>query len=77
MTSTPAKVRQAITAQGRLNEAARKANDLAAKRDALVYDAQQEGATYTDLAAALDLSSARVTQILRRERDRRIPATTK
>lgn len=64
------KLRQAMTAQAKLDAAEKAANAAALKRDAAVLAAQEAGNTYADLTDALALSSARVTQILRRERHR-------
>jgi len=54
--------------QQRLNTDEAKALESAGLRDTAVYDAQQAGATYAEIQAATGLSTARVTQILRRVR---------
>lgn len=63
-------LRKAAEAQDRLNKAEAKAADAATTRDAALAQAQRAGATYAEMEAATDLSNARVTQILRRVRDR-------
>lgn len=61
-----AKVRQGV-----LNQAEQKATSAAADRDQAVLDAQVAGATYAEIQQATGLSTARVTQVLRRQRQAR------
>lgn len=72
--------RRALTAaknrQETLNLAERKATVAAFDRDRAVYDAQQEGASYAEIQEATGLSTARVTQILRRARNLATATTT-
>jgi hypothetical protein len=62
---------RAMTDQARLDKAERTATDAAARRDASVLEAQEAGNTYADLTDATGLSTARITQVLRRDRQRR------
>lgn len=54
--------------QQRLNTAEAEALNAATLRDTAVFDAQQAGASYAEIQEATGLSTARVTQILRRVR---------
>lgn len=64
--------RRALTAaknrQDALNLAEQRATEAASERDQAVYEAQTQGATYSEIQEATGLSTARVTQILRRAR---------
>lgn len=68
--SKPTALKRAAAAQDRLNTAEAKATDAAADRDDWVYIAQTAGATYAEIQAATGLSTARVTQVLRKVRAR-------
>lgn len=67
MTKSQALKRAADT-QRRLNQAEAIATERAGDRDQAVFAAQQEGASYAELETATGLSTARITQILRRSR---------
>lgn len=54
--------------QQRLNTDEAKANESANLRDMALYEAQVVGASYAEIQEATGLSTARVTQILRRVR---------
>lgn len=54
--------------QQRLNTDEAKALESAGLRDMAVYEAQAVGASYAEIQAATGLSTARVTQILRKVR---------
>lgn len=69
MTKTQA-LKAAAVCQRRLNEAERKATEAALARDDAMAAARETGATYADLEAATGLSTARVTQVLRKVRQR-------
>lgn len=62
---------KAKTRQKRLDDAEAKATAAATERDAAVLVAQESGATYAEIQEATGLSTARVTQVLRRQRERR------
>lgn len=64
-------LRYAKVRQNRLNEAEAKATTYAADRDQAVYDAKEQGATYAEIQEATNLSTARVTQVLRKVRQAR------
>lgn len=66
--SKPQALNQVKRRQQRLNADEAKALESASLRDTAVYDAQQAGATYAEIQEATGLSTARVTQILRRVR---------
>lgn len=68
MTTKARALKNAKTYQERLNKAERAATQAAAERDATVLEAQEAGATYAEIQAATGLSTARVTQVLRRQR---------
>lgn len=57
--------------QQHLNDLEARASRAALERDALLLEAQDLGASYADLEDATGLSTARVTQVLRRARQRR------
>lgn len=61
-------LRSAKTAQEVLNRAERRATEAAADRDQRVHAAQEVGATYAEIQEATGLSTARVTQVLRKVR---------
>lgn len=63
-------LKDAAAAQDRLNRDEQRATESAAKRDAAMAQAKGVGATYAELQDATGLSVARVTQVLRRARDR-------
>jgi hypothetical protein len=68
----PQALRRAVESQERLNNAEAKATELALKRDSAVLDAQElAGCTYPEIREATGLSIARITQVLRKERERR------
>lgn len=71
MTKTRALTNAAAT-QDRLNRDEQRATESAAKRDKAVLEAQEAGATYAEIQAATGLSTARVTQVLRRQRQARV-----
>jgi DNA-directed RNA polymerase specialized sigma24 family protein len=54
--------------QKALNKAEAAATEAAAYRDLAVHDAQVAGASYAEIQTATGLSTARVTQILRKAR---------
>ena len=54
--------------QRALNKAEATATEAAADRDQAVYDARLAGATYGEIQDATGLSTARVTQVLRKVR---------
>lgn len=56
------------TAQRSLNDLDARANAAATRRNTLALEAQTLGASYEDLEAATCLSTARVTQVLRKAR---------
>ena len=67
--NTPSKAQALNNAkrrQQRLNTDEAKALESASLRDMAVYEAQAAGASYAEIQEATGLSSARVTQILRR-----------
>lgn len=69
MTPTKAqRLRIAKAAQERLNKAEAKATEAASTRDQAVHDSQAQGATYAEIQEATGLSTARVTQVLRKVR---------
>lgn len=61
-------LRRARERQRALNTAEAAATDAAQRRDAALLAAKDAGATYAELQEATDLSTARVTQVLRRAR---------
>lgn len=64
----PTALKRARLHQEFLNKAEAKATEAAAERDAWVYRAQEAGATYAEIQEATGLSTARVTQVLRKVR---------
>lgn len=70
----PTALKRAAAAQGRLNTAEAKATDAASERDQWVFIAQQAGASYAEIQEATGLSTARVTQVLRKVRQTKIEA---
>lgn len=68
--SKPVALRRLGRAQTKLDTLEAAAKAAAITRDALMLDAQHAGATYPEMEAATGLSTARVTQVLRRERTR-------
>lgn len=62
--------------QQRLNTAEADALNAASLRDTAVYDAQAAGATYAEIQEATGLSTARITQVLRRVRGSAYATTT-
>jgi uncharacterized protein YerC len=66
--SKPQALKAATRRQGALNAAEAKALEAARLRDDAVLQAQAEGATYAEIQAATGLSTARITQVLRRQR---------
>ena len=61
-------LKRAEDTQRRLNQAEAIATERDSDRDQAVYAAQVEGASYAEIQTATGLSTARVTQILRRAR---------
>lgn len=61
-------LKRAKERQRALNAAEAAATDAAVRRDQAVYAAQQAGATYPEIQEATGLSTARVTQVLRKVR---------
>ena len=68
MKSKPKALHDAKRRQQRLNTDEAAALNSAALRDTAVYDAQQAGATYAEIQEATGLSTARITQVLRKVR---------
>jgi uncharacterized protein YerC len=68
-------LRKAATTQKALNKAEKAADDAAKARDTAVYAAQEAGATYPEIQEATGLSTARVTQVLRKVRQARATTT--
>lgn len=66
----PVALRRAKVAQESLNKAEHLATTKAVVRDARVAEAQGAGATYAEIREATGLSMTRLTQILRRARNR-------
>lgn len=66
-------LKRAKTAQRNLDLAEGKATDAATLRDNRVWEAREAGATYADIQAATGLSISRITQVLRRVRNRPQP----
>lgn len=67
MTKTQA-LKRASASQRTLNAAEEKATHAALARDQAVYDAQTMGATYAEIQDVTGLSTARITQVLRKVR---------
>lgn len=61
-------LRQAKVRQAALNKAETLATEAAAVRDQAVYAAKATDATYAEIQEATGLSTARVTQVLRKVR---------
>lgn len=68
-------LKRAADTQRRLNQAEAIATERAQDRDRAVYQAQVEGASYAEIQEATGLSTARITQILRRARNLAAPTT--
>lgn len=69
MTRPPTKaLARASSRQADLNKAEAKATEYAAIRDQAVFAAKEAGATYAEIQEATNLSTARVTQVLRKVR---------
>ena len=56
-----------ITLERRLRASSGKTDELRMERDAAILEALAEGFTQADIARALDLTTARVNQIAKRE----------
>lgn len=64
-------LKAATRTQAALNKAEAAALEAARLRDAAVLQAQAHSATYAEIQQATGLSTARVTQVLRRQRQAR------
>lgn len=76
MASKSQRLRTAAARQRALNAAETKATEAATERDQAFLAAAEDGATYADLEQVTGLSNARVTQILRKARERAAAAAT-
>lgn len=68
-------LRAAAKSQKRLNDLEARATDAGKERSAYILAAQEAGATYAEIQAATGLSTARVTQVLRKARSTTQPTT--
>jgi uncharacterized protein YerC len=76
--NTPSKgvaLAQAKRRQTTLNRLEAQATEAATARDLAVFLAQEKGATYAEIQEATGLSTARVTQVLRKVRESQTTTT--